>query len=193
MELDFSTDFLNQNKGLENFLNQNQKNLINLEEKLKQIQQELNDLKNNVDNSLKQVEMDFQYNQSILERWVSGSNNKLKQEQISDARKIILDNINTINDTINQLSMDFENLSNQFATSAQEMVTNYKNLENSLNNMFEQVEQSNIQYTTPDFTQTEQSLQHNLQKVIDSLNNVQKEIDERQVLNDIEKGLNQIQ
>lgn len=186
--INLPTALAENSQGLKNFFTQNQKNLQNLADSIKQIQQEIENVKNSIDNALKEIEMDFEYNQSILSRWVASSNNKLKQEQISDVRRNLLNEVKKIGDNFNKLTGDLDQFSNDFDLSAQQFIVNFQELENISKNVIPFLNNS----ISANSIKSVSNISQNLQQVIEALNGVSQGLAEKQVVSNLQNSLEQL-
>ena len=110
-----------------------QNNFTDISNVSKEVQQGLQNCKNDIDTSLKQLQLEFEHNQPILAKWVSGSNTKLRTEQISQTRINLCDTAQKLIDKISTVSGDIDNALREFSASAQQFNTNFNNIGNQIN------------------------------------------------------------
>ena len=87
------TDFSDRNLKLENFITQNQTSFSDLSNQLKNALQDIIHFKNEIDKTIQQIEMEIERNQNLLAKWVSGANTKLMQEQITQKRMALTNQV----------------------------------------------------------------------------------------------------
>ena len=180
-----SNSFSDQNLKLDTFLKNNQENFGNISNGLKELQDDLMAFKNEIDNTLKQIEMDLSNNQSLLSKWVSGSNNKLRQEQISQQRIALVDNLKKIDERLSNTRQDIKQNLDEFNTASQQLIVDFKNTENELRNM---MGGQNPQMVTGN---AGQALSETLQQVIDALDVAQQSIQQRNIYNQINDSIDE--
>lgn len=160
------TNFSDQNLKLENFITQNQASFNNLNNQLKKIQHDLLQLKNNIEKTFKEIEMETNGNQNFLAKWISGANTRLAREQIYQKQIGLTNQVQKINDTFGQITQEIENTVNNFMTSSQQIIVNYKNTENQLQTAFKTNQTTSAASPTNANTQ----LQLSIKQAIDALN-----------------------
>lgn len=181
--------FSEQNIGLENFFKQSQTNFTNVSNLVKNIQDNLLTFKNDIDNTLKQIEMDIEQNQSILARWVDGSNAKLRQEQISKKRMALMEGVKKINDDLTHFSQELSRYMDEFNTASRQFAINYKNLENQLKTEINNIPVSAQANLTGSANPAVQNLQGALQQAIEALNTAQQNLQQRRVFYELSKSI----
>lgn len=179
--------FSDQNNKLEAFLKQNQDNLNNISNGLKDLHDNLVSFRNEIDNSLKQVEMDMN-NQPLLAKWLIGSNNKLKQEQLSQQRIILVDSAKKFDDNISQILDSIKQYLDEFNTGSQQFILDFKNTENQVKSMIQDTQ--SLQNQAPN--SPVQALQQTIEQIIAALNSAQQGLEQSKVLNEINNNLNNI-
>lgn len=181
--------FSEQNTGLENFFKQSQKNFTNINNLVKNIQDNLLTFKNDIDNTLKQIEMDIEQNRNVLARWVDGSNTKLRQEQISQKRMALLEGVKKINDGLTQFSQELSRYIDEFNTASRQFAINYKNLENQLRAGINDIPLPVWNESTAPVNPAVQNLQDALQQAIDALNTAQQGVLQRKVFYELNRSI----
>lgn len=181
--------FSEQNTSLENFFKQSQTNFTNVSNLVKNIQDNLLTFKNDIDNTLKQIEMDIEQNRSVLARWVDGSNTKLRQEQISQKRMALLEGVKKINNNLTQFSQELSRYIDEFNTASRQFAINYKNLENQLKAGMNNIPTSVRNDLTTSVNPAVQNLQEALQQAINALNAAQQGLQQRKVFYELNKSL----
>jgi len=183
--------FSEQNTGLENFFKQNKTNLTNVSNSVKTLQDDLLTFKNDMDNTLKQIEMDIEQNRSVLAKWVDGSNSKLRHEQISQKRMALLEGVKKISDDLTRFSQELSKQIDDFNSASQQFTINYKNLENQLKSNVNNLSngQNNM---APSAGSPVQNLQDALQQAIDALNAAQQGVLQRKVLSELNNSIENI-
>lgn len=189
---DIPSAFSDQNKNLENFFKQSQANFSNITNLVKNIQNDLQTFKNDMDNTLKQLEMDMEQNQSILERWVAGANTKLKTERISQKRIALLESMKKLNDSINKFSQELSKYVDHFNTSSQQFTINYKNLENQLKSGMAESRATSQQFAVSPANSAIANIQQALDQAIKALNAAQQGLNQRRVFSEINKSLDNL-
>lgn len=174
--------FSNNSNNLETFLTQSKTNFNNITNLSKEIQQELQDYKSNIENTLKQLELELEHSQPILAKWVSGSNTKLRQEQISQMRINLSDGAKKLIDKLNQLSVDLDKHVNEFSSSSQQFTANFKDLENQINSATLGVNSS--QGAVP--------AEKVIQQAIDALNTARQGLDQRKVFEQLNRSIDNL-
>lgn len=67
----------NHNIKLGNFIAQNQASISDLNNQLKNLQQDLLQLKNDIETTFKEIETESKKGQNLLAKWISGANSQL--------------------------------------------------------------------------------------------------------------------
>lgn len=183
--------FSEQNTGLENFFKQNKTNLTNASNSVKTLQDDLLTFKNDMDNTLKQIEMDIEQNRSMLAKWVDGSNSKLRHEQISQKRMALMEGIKKINDDLSRFSQELSKQMDDFNTASQQFTLNYKNLENQLKSSVNNL--TNVQNNMAASAGSPvQNLQDALQQAINALSAAQHSVMQRKFLSELNSSIENI-
>jgi len=183
----FTDIFSDQNRRLEDFLKQNQDNLDNISNRLRGLQEGLMTFKNEIEDTLKQIERDISDNQSFLDKWISGANNKLKKEQISQHRINLIENLKQIDEDLSKTMDDIKQNLNDSSSTSQQLTLDFKNTENQLSNIMNAGQNPEIMPIN-----AAQALQDTLQQVIDALNTAQQGIEQRNIYNQINNSIAEI-
>ncbi|MCR4431523.1 MAG: hypothetical protein NUV45_10940 [Tepidanaerobacteraceae bacterium] len=189
-----SDAFCEQNTALENFFKQSRTNLSNISNMIKNIQDGLLAFKNDIDNTLKQIEMDIEQNKSIFAKWFDGSNTKLRQEQISQKRMALLEGVKKINEGLTQFSQELSRSIDEFDTASKQFAIDYKNLENQLKTGMNNISTSVIPTSGRNDSITSanpavQNLLEALQQAINALNAAQQGLQQRKVFYELNRSL----
>jgi len=182
------TNFSDQNLKLENFITQNQTSFNNLNNQLKKIQHDLLQLKNNIEKTFKEIEMETNGNQNFLAKWISGANTRLARKQIYQKQIGLTNQVQKINDTFGQITQEIENTVNNFMTSSQQIIANYKNTENQLQTAFKTNQTTSAASPTNANTQ----LQLSIKQAIDALNVARKGIEQQKIFSEINKSIDNL-
>ncbi|MDD4568549.1 MAG: hypothetical protein PHE70_00250 [Tepidanaerobacteraceae bacterium] len=182
-------NFSGQNLKLENFVEQNQKNFKNLAEQLKSMQQEILSFKNDIDNMMQEIQMELEKSQTVLAKWVSGSNSKLMQEQIDQKRMTLINQAQKVHDNLTQISQGIDKQINDFSNLSQQLVVDFMNTENQLQNISKTSQATDA---IPSISDTTTSLQQTLQQVIDALNSARQGLEQQKVLNQINDSIDNL-
>lgn len=174
--------FSNNNPKLEAFINQCQTNFTNISQTSKEIHQELQDHRNDIENSLKQFQLELEHNQPLLAKWMTGSNTKLRAEQISQMRINLSNNAKLLINKLQQMSQEIDNYLNQFTTTSQELTANFISLQNQIDFPVVQgqavTQQGNIEQV--------------LQQAIEALNIAMQGMEQRRVFEQINKSIDNL-
>lgn len=190
---DIVNSFSDKNSNLENFFKHIQANFDDIIKKTNEIQDNLLNHKNEITATLTQIELELKNNQSIFEKWVSGENNKLKQEQISQKKIWLLESHKVMHDKVNQFLLDIDKNIKDFNTAYQQFIIDYKNIENQI----KAYTQQQISGFTQDAGYVSQNNAINnvnqaLQQAVDALNAVQNGLDQRKVFEEIKKTIENV-
>lgn len=117
---------------VESLFNQLKSSLSSDVTNLKDIRESLKHVKSFVETSLKDLEMGIEQNQSLLSKWLAGSNTKLLQEQVGQHRINILEKIAGVENALDQFTGVFESRVESFNSLAQKLIIDLKNIENQL-------------------------------------------------------------
>ncbi|TYP56698.1 hypothetical protein [Thermosediminibacter litoriperuensis] len=180
--------FSENNRKLENFVKQIQENFTNSTNILKDIQDNLRQIKIDVENSLKELELELSQNQSLLSKWLAGSNTKLQQKQVSQRRMVILEELNNLENAIEQLINTLTSETETFTSSSQQLTLVFRDLENRLKNGM------NNQYTVVSQLDLNPvlSVQQTIQQAIDTLNSAQANIAQNRIFSQISSSLDNV-
>ena len=184
-----STDFSDRNLKLENFITQNQTSFSDLSNQLKNALQDIIHFKNEIDKTIQQIEMEIERNQNLLAKWVSGANTKLMQEQITQKRMALTNQVQKINDVFTQISQEIDKTLNDFGKSSQQIVADFKNTENQLK-MISTTNQNTGKISTSNDVAA--NLQQILQQAIDALNSARQGMEQQKVFNEINKSIDNL-
>jgi len=184
-----STDFSDRNLKLENFITQNQTSFSDLSNQLKNALQDIIHFKNEIDKTIQQIEMEIERNQNLLAKWVSGANTKLMQEQITQKRMALTNQVQKINDVFTQISQEIDKTLNDFGKSSQQIVADFKNTENQLKMISTTNQNTGTIYTSNDVAA---NLQQILQQAIDALNSARQGMEQQKVFNEINKSIDNL-
>ena len=180
--------FSQTNQKLETLCNQIKSNLTNDVRNLKNIQDILKQVKSYVESSLKDLETGLEQNQSLLSKWLAGSNTKLLQKQVGQHRINILEKIAEVENAFDQFISTFERRVENFNSSVQELVLNLKNIENQLKNGFYQSSSAHQEaYVNPVM-----SIQQTIQQVLSTLSAAQENVIKNRVLSQFSNSLDNI-
>ena len=183
------TDFSDRNLKLENFITQNQTSFSDLSNQLKNALQDIIHFKNEIDKTIQQIEMEIERNQNLLAKWVSGANTKLMQEQITQKRMALTNQVQKINDVFTQISQEIDKTLNDFGKSSQQIVADFKNTENQLK-MISTTNQNTGKISTSNDVAA--NLQQILQQAIDALNSARQGMEQQKVFNEINKSIDNL-
>ena len=178
-------NFSDQNLKLENFIIQNKTAFTDLNNQLKNIQQDLLQLKNNIEKTFQQIETEIDRNQNILAKWVSGANAKLVQEQIHQKQMGLTNQVQKINDSFNQTAQIVDKLVNDFMASSQQIIADYKSTENQLQMA------SKTNQTTNAISPNDQ-LQQSIKQAIDALNAARQGLEQQKIFSEINKSIDKL-
>ncbi|MCG0274819.1 MAG: hypothetical protein L5655_01475 [Thermosediminibacteraceae bacterium] len=158
------------NRKLESFCSQIQSNLTSYVNTLKDLQDNLREVKIFIETSLKELELSLEQNQGMLAKWLASSNTKLQQKQVGQQRLNIIEKIaaveNNLEQFINVLSSQMETVT----SSAQELTLGFKDLENKLTNIATQQYEAPLEASLNPMT----SVQQTIQQIIETLNGAQE-------------------
>ncbi|KXG78584.1 hypothetical protein AN618_03400 [Fervidicola ferrireducens] len=177
--------FSESNQKLESLCNQIKSNMTNDVRNLKNIQDSLKQVKSYVETSLKDLEAGLEQNQSLLSKWLAGSNTKLLQKQVGQQRINILEKIAEVENALDQFTGVFESRVENFNSSAQKLILDLKNIENQLKNGLYQPSgaypEANVNPVM--------SIQQTIQQVLSTLNAAQENILRNRVLSQFSNSL----
>ncbi len=189
---DIVNSFSDENSNLENFFKHIQANFDDIIKKTNEIQENILNHKNEITATLTQIELELKNNQGIFEKWVSGENNKLKQEQISQKKIWLLESHRVMHDKVNQFLLDIDKNIKDFNTASQQFIIDYKNIENQIKAYTQQMADFNRDVNHVSQNDAVNNVNHALQQAVDALNTVKNGLDQRKVFEEIKKSIENI-
>jgi len=185
------------NKKLEIFFNDSQKTLDSLGEQLQQLQQDLNNFKVTLDESMRKLEMDVSKNDGMLANIVAGSNLKLKKEKVSQKRMALLQILKNITNDFQTFQKDFnqtcKNLTNNWQKLNQDFADLKKDISNAFNNIQNQFNQQQLSQqpqqagTSSLQGQTQQNNQSIFQQAENQLQQAQQVLKNNQIISQVNR------
>ncbi len=171
----------NHNIKLGNFIAQNQASISDLNNQLKNLQQDLLQLKNDIETTFKEIETESKKGQNLLAKWISGANSQLVIEQINQKQIDLTNQVQKISDSFSQLSQNIDDGLSSFIASSQQIMADFKNVENQLQMALQTSDKTNAASQGNAYAQ----LQLSIKQAIDALEEARRGIQQQRVYGEL--------
>lgn len=171
----------NHNIKLGNFIAQNQASISDLNNQLKNLQQDLLQLKNDIETTFKEIETESKKGQNLLAKWISGANSQLVIEQINQKQIDLTNQVQKISDSFSQLSQNIDDGLSSFIASSQQIMADFKNVENQLQMALQTSDMTNAASQGNAYAQ----LQLSIKQAIDALEEARRGIQQQRVYGEL--------
>lgn len=178
----------NHNIKLGNFIAQNQASISDLNNQLKNLQQDLLQLKNDIETTFKEIETESKKGQNLLAKWISGANSQLVIEQINQKQIDLTNQVQKISDSFSQLSQNIDDGLSSFIASSQQIMADFKNVENQLQMALQTSDMTNAASQGNAYAQ----LQLSIKQAIDALEEARRGIQQQRVYGEINQSIDNI-
>lgn len=178
----------NHNIKLGNFIAQNQASISDLNNQLKNLQQDLLQLKNDIETTFKEIETESKKGQNLLAKWISGANSQLVIEQINQKQIDLTNQVQKISDSFSQLSQNIDDGLSSFIASSQQIMADFKNVENQLQMALQTSDKTNAASQGNAYDQ----LQLSIKQAIDALEEARRGIQQQRVYGEINQSIDNI-
>jgi predicted nucleic acid-binding Zn-ribbon protein len=173
---------------LGNFIAQNQASISDLNNQLKNLQQDLLQLKNDIETTFKEIKTESKKGQNLLAKWISGANSQLVIEQINQKQIDLTNQVQKISDSFSQLSQNIDDGLSSFIASSQQIMADFKNVENQLQMALQTSDKTNAASQGNAYAQ----LQLSIKQAIDALEEARRGIQQQRVYGEINQSIDNI-
>jgi len=182
------TNLSDQNLKLINFISQNQESFNDLNTRLKNIQQDLFQFKNNIEKSFKEIDVENKMSQNFLARLVSGANTKLAREQINQKQIELVNQLQRINDVLNQICREIDDTIYNFVASSQRLIAEFKEVESQLQMALKTNQTTNQESLNTAYVQ----LQIIIKQAIEALNVARRGLEQQKIYSELNKSIDNL-